>query len=254
MPERVGDADRRRPDAAASAGQVLRYRLAGHFIESCNCKLICPCWIDDEPDEDFCAGLFAWTFDAGSMIENHDVGGRHVVSVTVHGDARRGGDSQSAIYVDDRLPTGAIALLIRAFSGQGGGPLSQIARVTGDVVDSGAAQVWVANEPDGWSVAVHVEDCDLVTVAGRPARFDGRATPLQLQNTALATELGTAAEAVEASRADRLTIDIAALPGRPLDLVGRSGMRGRFRYLSTDVGDGDDRPGGRVPGGSGDAP
>ena len=36
------------------------YRLVGRFLEACDCYAICPCWIDELPDEDRCTGLYVW--------------------------------------------------------------------------------------------------------------------------------------------------------------------------------------------------
>ena len=34
-----------------SGGDAMSYELQGHFLEACDCNTVCPCWIDDEPDE-----------------------------------------------------------------------------------------------------------------------------------------------------------------------------------------------------------
>ena len=38
----------------------MGYLLNGTFVEACDCRLMCPCWTDDEPDDGHCTGLFAW--------------------------------------------------------------------------------------------------------------------------------------------------------------------------------------------------
>lgn len=211
---------------------TLRYSLAGTFIESCNCQVVCPCWVNDEPDEDFCAGLFAWTFDSHSTIEDQEVDGRTVVSVTMHGDGRRGSQSTSAIYVDHAATEQVAALLVQAFSGRGGGPLRDLAGVTGAVVDAGRAAVSVDHEAGGWQVGVRAAGAQLVRAEGQPKRFDADPTPLTLTHTALSAELGVVGGAVVAQQAALLQVDVAALPGPPVDVLGRSGMTGRFRYHS----------------------
>lgn len=222
----------------------LAYRLSGTFIEACNCAVICPCWVDDEPDEAFCAGLFAWTFEPASRIEGHDVSGLTLVSVTVHGDARRGGDSQSALYLDHTADAAVRDLLVTAFAGRGGGALAALARVTGDVVDSGPARIAVtgAADPDssgGWEVSVRLDDATtLIKAAGMPAAFDGSTRPLQLTHTALSAEHGIGDGPVTAQRTDSFVVDVSPLPGPGLDLVGRSGMRGRFSYIGAGPGTG----------------
>jgi len=213
------------------------YSLFGTFIEACNCRVVCPCWVDDEPDEDHCTGLFAWTFDNESWIGDEDkqVGGFTVVSATVHASRRRGGVSESVIYVDDRLPAELLEPLVAAFAGLSGGPLADLADVTGTVVDAARARIRVEPDADGHRVSVSSAGNSLVHVVVRPKRFDAGPDPLQLQNTALAKELGhrdpdIADRVIDAQRSERMIVNIAPLPGAPVDVVGRSGMAGAFRY------------------------
>ncbi|WP_050670375.1 DUF1326 domain-containing protein [Luteipulveratus halotolerans] len=208
----------------------MRYELTGTFLETCNCKVVCPCWVDESPDEDHCTGVFAWTFDEGSRIGSHDVGGHSVVSVTVHSDGRRGGANESAIYVDERLGGAAAAVIERAFAGRAGGPLAELAPVTGDVVASGTAKVAVEHEATGWTLTVHSGAARLVNASGSPKHLDASAHPLTLAHTALADELGTGADPVVAQISDNLEVNVSALPGAPVDIERRSGMTGRFRY------------------------
>lgn len=219
----------------------LTYDLSGTFVEACNCSVICPCWVDDEPSEDFCAGLFAWTFAAGSQIEGHDVAGRSLVSVTVHGDARRGGESQSALFVDDALAPAVGDLLVQAFAGRAGGPLAALAAVTGEVILDGRAAVAVTRSGGSFEVSVRAgAGVPVVQVTGHEQRFDSSTSPMTLRHTALHAELGIGAEPVTAQVSDVLRIDVAALPGPSIDMVTRSSMSGSFRYLATGSDDDDD--------------
>lgn len=219
----------------------FRYNLRGTFVEACNCIVICPCWVEDEPTEKFCAGLFAWTFADGSLIQGRDVGGHSLVSVTVHGDARRGNRSESAVFVGDGVDQQAADLLVQAFAGQGGGPLADLAGVTGDVVWKGRAHIEVGHAQGGYQVSVAAPDgASFLRAVGGPTHFDTNAEPLTLHHTALHAELGIGSEPVTAHRSRELTIGIAALPGGAIDEVNRSGMTGSFRYVSSATDDDDD--------------
>lgn len=220
---------------------MTSYHLKGFFVEACNCQVICPCWVDDEPDEDFCAGLFAWKFDSGSTIGNKDVSGRTVVSATIHNDGRKGGDSWSAIFTDHALPAETARLLADAFSGKSGGPLAELAGVTGEVRLTQPAHILLTEQAvtGGWHVDVEVGGASLIDVGGAPRRFDASTEPLRLTGTALHAELGLTG-AVTSAQADHLRIDVAALLAPSIDLSGRSGMSGRFAYdFDGDPGDGD---------------
>lgn len=206
------------------------YRLKGEFIESCDCRVICPCWVDDNPDEEHCAGMFAWHFDDESHIDGHAVAGHAVVSVTVHGDGRKGGKSESVIFYDAELGGMVGPLLVRALSGKAGGPLEQLALTTGEVVEVIAAQIDMVPDPEGWQVIVRGQHTEYVRATGKPLFFDDRDTALKLTNTALSAELGIGDEPVQASRADLVRVDAAGLRGGPIAVEGRSGMTGRFDY------------------------
>jgi hypothetical protein len=220
----------------------MGYKLNGTFVEACDCRLMCPCWTDDEPDDGHCTGLFAWTLDTGSTIDGLAVGGARVVCVTTHLGRRRGETAQentlSVLFVDTtRLPAGtnaddAFRALGLAFSGDASGPLKDLATVNGTVVLVDRADIEIADA--GGTITFTVSDLkgmQPVRATLSPARFDGREA-LTLRNTALSKELGIKSdEDVTAHHSDTLTIRAAALPGGFIEVTGRSGMRGPFHYL-----------------------
>ena len=213
----------------------MGYLLTGQFVEACDCRLMCPCWTDDEPDDGHCTGLFAWTLDDGSTVDGVPVGGAQVVCVTAHLGRRRGESAQettvSVLFVDTAGLADPVAfdLLGRAFSGRMLGPLADLAEVNGTVVLVDHATVAVTDAGGTVTVAVtDVAGVQPVLAVLDPARFDGLA-PLTLQNTALSKELGIRDETVTAHHSD-LTIRSAVLPGGFIEVTGRSGMRGPFHY------------------------
>lgn len=240
----------------------MRYHLTGRFIECCNCKIVCPCWVDDTPTEDHCAGFFAWTFDEDCQIDGYDVSHRHVVVVTVHSDRSRGGSSESVIFVDDRLDDVPAATLAAAFAmddPERTDPLADLRTVLGDPVARTSARIRIdevtdddsghrrwgkrrrrTRRPgpprDGYCVRVSVpsandaEDEPLVAATLYPEMFDQSAIPLTLAATALDKEMGSH-QGVTAHRTETLLLRVAALAGAGTELQGRSGMVGQFRYL-----------------------
>ena len=218
----------------------MGYLLHGTFVEACDCRLMCPCWTDDEPDDGHCTGLFAWSVADGSTVDGCAVGGARVVCVTTHLGRRRGDDVRdntlSVLFVDTSALTvdvdAAFAALGRAFSGTAFGPLADLAAVNGTVVLVEPAAVAVTEA--GGTCTVTVTDgagARTVTAALTPAAFDGN-DPLTLRRTALSRELGIGdEETVTAHHSDALTIRTAALPGGYVEVSGRSGMRGPFHYV-----------------------
>lgn len=223
----------------------MGYLLHGMFVEACDCRLMCPCWTDDEPDDGHCTGLFAWTLDATATITDEadgavvDVGGAQVVCVTTHLGRRRGGtaaeNTLSVLFVDTAgVPDSdaAFAALGRAFSGLMTGPLEDLAAVNGTVVLVERAAVAVTEAGGTCTVTVAADTgVKAVDTTLTPARFDGHEA-LTLRRTALSKELGIAdEETVTAHHSDTLTIRAAALPGGYIEVTGRSGMRGPFHYV-----------------------
>ena len=213
----------------------MGYQLTGEFVEACDCRLMCPCWTDDEPDDGHCTGLFAWTLADGGTIDGVEVGGAQVVCVTAHLGRRRGQSARettvSVLFVDTKELTGAdaFALLGRAFSGEMLGPLKDLAEVNGTVVLVEHATVAVTDA--GGRVTVTVTDLhgvQPVLAVLDPAVFDQRPA-LTLQHTALSKELGISGQTVTAHHSD-ITIHSAVLPGGHIEVTGRSGMRGPFHY------------------------
>ena len=43
----------------------MGYKLEGRLLEVCNCRVLCPCWIGEDPDFKTCDTIIAWHFDVG---------------------------------------------------------------------------------------------------------------------------------------------------------------------------------------------
>jgi len=219
----------------------MDYNISGDFIETCDCFLMCPCWVDDDPDEGHCTGLFAWRLAARSRIDGVDVAGRTVVSVSTHTGNRRDGGTATALFIDADASTDQLVLLGRAFSGELGGPLGDLAAVSGAVLQRERAGITIEPDGDHWQVTVaglpgnSADDEDnavtLVHATGADRIFEGEDEPLVLRRTALGKELGVPAGTdVTAQQGDQLAVRLAVLPGAYVEVTGRSGMRGRFAY------------------------
>lgn len=241
----------------------MLYNLKGRFIECCNCRAVCPCWVDDLPTEDHCTGFFAWTFEQGSMIEGHDVGDRHLVVVTVHSDKRRGGASESALFADRELDPVAAEALLDAFDvvdDTRRDPIAELRSVLGygvareratiaitEIEETDAAvearrratrarrtrrlrRVESVPHPrEGFEVRVRLDGQELISTRMFQETFDDSLIPLTLTATALDREMGTHG-GVTAHRTEELVLRVSSLSGAGTELYGRSGMVGRFEY------------------------
>src|SRR5262249_21139718 len=61
-------------------GQNMAYHLEGRLLEVCNCRVLCPCWIGEDPDNGTCDTIVGWHFDKGT-VNGVDVSGRTVVAL-----------------------------------------------------------------------------------------------------------------------------------------------------------------------------
>jgi hypothetical protein len=44
----------------------MGYHLEGSLLEVCNCNILCPCWVGEDPDRGTCDAAQAWRIDCGS--------------------------------------------------------------------------------------------------------------------------------------------------------------------------------------------
>src|SRR3981189_3127086 len=45
----------------------MAYHLEGRLLEVCDCRVLCPCWIGEDPDNGTCDSVLAYHFDAGTI-------------------------------------------------------------------------------------------------------------------------------------------------------------------------------------------
>ncbi|WP_336650379.1 DUF1326 domain-containing protein [Kocuria rosea] len=249
----------------------MEYTLAGQFLEACDCTVICPCWVDDDPVGGHCTGFILWEFQKDkvgreSTITDEDgtehiVTGCKVVSVATHSGKRRGSTAPttSVVYIDVSAQdggTGLFHLLSQAFAAHpkkpaASGPLAELAEVSGTVVGTEHAEIELRDIGPGkkngiWAVTVaqvhppqragegRTIAPPVIKATGRPRRFDEddvqAPQPLALTHTALSYELQAQGQVI-AQQGRELSINVGALPGGSLEVTGRSGMRGTFRYV-----------------------
>lgn len=220
----------------------MSYQLSGHFVEACDCTVICPCWVDDDPVGGHCTGLIAWHIESGK-INGTVVDGLGVVSVSTHqGNRRASSNTVSVVYVDAAATDDQYRELVGAFTGAIEGPLGELATVSGVVAGAERATVVIEDGTEGqWTVSVHpssAADVMVVSATGAPKVFDQGPHPLTLQHSALAKELGIPADdpAVTAQAGHTFAVNVGGLPAGTLSVTGRSGMRGRFSYVHSDQG------------------
>jgi hypothetical protein len=174
--------------AAAESLATEGYQLQGSLLEACDCNVLCPCWIGEDPDNSTCQSVVAYHLDQGT-INGVDVSGLTLANVVfIPGNVLDGG-WQAVTFVDDKASDEQVDALVAAFTGQLGGPLADLAQLIGEhrgvirapithtvtegagTLDIGEGQVVASMEPyrgpDG-SVTV-LQNSIFSTVPGSPA-------------------------------------------------------------------------------------
>ncbi len=84
----------------------MAYHLEGRLLEVCNCRVLCPCWIGEDPDFETCDTIVAWHFDKGT-VDGVDVSGRTLAMIAhVPGNILQG-NWTAAVYLDDKVSPAA---------------------------------------------------------------------------------------------------------------------------------------------------
>src|SRR5690349_13753640 len=111
----------------------MAYHLEGRLLEVCNCRVLCPCWIGEDPDYGTCDTIVAWHFDKG-VVDGTDVSGITLACVAhVPGNILQG-NWRAAIYVDDKATKAQEDAILKVYTGQAGGPIADLVKLIGEVV------------------------------------------------------------------------------------------------------------------------
>jgi hypothetical protein len=111
----------------------MGYNVKGQLLEVCTCKILCPCWVGEDPDYGTCDGVLAWHYDEGE-VNGVDVAGRTFVILThIPGNILKG-DWRIVAYVDDGATDEQRNALLDMWTGKLGGPVADLAALVGEVL------------------------------------------------------------------------------------------------------------------------
>ena len=111
----------------------MAYKLEGSLLEVCDCEVLCPCWIGEDPDNGTCQSALAYHFERG-VIDGLDVSGLTLATnVFIPGNVLDG-KWRAQIYIDERASKEQGAALVSVFTGKQGGPIADLAALVGEVV------------------------------------------------------------------------------------------------------------------------
>src|SRR5574338_1195791 len=111
----------------------MAYHLEGRLLEVCDCRVLCPCWIGEDPDNGACKGMMAWHSDKGT-VEGVDVTGRTLAAIAdIPGNVLKG-NWRAALYLDADASESQSKAMLDVFTGKLGGAIADVAQLIGDVV------------------------------------------------------------------------------------------------------------------------
>ena len=109
----------------------MAYQVEGRLLEVCDCKVLCPCWIGEDPDGGTCEAALAWYVDKGT-VEGVDVSGLALAGITHIPGNVLAGNWRTVFFVDDRATPEQEEALLNVFTGKLGGDIADLAQLIGE--------------------------------------------------------------------------------------------------------------------------
>jgi hypothetical protein len=198
----------------------MAYHLEGRLLEVCDCRVLCPCWIGEDPDNGTCDSVLAYRFDKGT-IEGVDVAGRTIALVSHIPGNVLNGNFRVAVYIDEGASDAQQEAILNVYTGKLGGPIADFAKLVGEVVSVERAPIrFDVNEGRGTLTIGTVSHAELEPYKGP----DGSTTVLS--NTIFSTVPGAP---VFVGKATIYRSKHPAL-GHDLELRGQNALQSTFVF------------------------
>lgn len=195
------------------------YRLEGTLLEACNCNVLCPCWIGEDPDSGTCDAVIAYHIERGE-VEGVDVSGLTWMFVGHIPGNILAGNHRAVFLCDERATPEQVRALSDAFRGRLGGPLADTAQLVG--TDLGVYQVPIVYELVAGEGTVRVNGKVRAAMTPYRSRYG---TTTTLHDSIFSTIPGSPAWVAKASEC------VVDLPehGFAWALAGTNAIQGQFR-------------------------
>jgi hypothetical protein len=111
----------------------MAWRLAGTFVASCSCKLICPCAVDGPPTgpDGKCHGTIVFNVREGNL-DGQDLSGSTLAMYFFIPKTLSAGDLKLGVIVDESASDEQVQALERIFKGDEGGQFADFAALTSE--------------------------------------------------------------------------------------------------------------------------
>jgi hypothetical protein len=197
----------------------MGYRLEGRLLEVCDCNVLCPCWIGEDPDGGTCEAALAYQIDAGE-VNGVDVSGLAIANIAhIPGNILQG-NMTAVLFVDDRATPQQEQALLDVFTGKLGGHIADVAQLFGDVRIERAPIAFTVADGQGTLRIGSVVEAELEPYRGPT----GAVTTLT--ESIFSTIPGSPAYVAKASRYRR---NAAAYGLQDVALEGHNAIQGFFR-------------------------
>jgi hypothetical protein len=207
-------------DTAVETEEVAAgYQFQGTLLEACNCDVLCPCWIGEDPDNGTCSSVVAYHFDKG-RIRGVDVSGLTLSNVVFIPGNILAGNWKAAMFVDERASDEQLQAIVDAFSGKLGGPLADLAQLIGEVLE--VRRVPISHEVEEGRGRLSVGGGAVEAVMEPYRGPDGSVTTLQ--NSIFSTVPGSPAWV---GKAERFAVDIPE-HGWSYEFEGRNAIQSNW--------------------------
>jgi hypothetical protein len=200
----------------------MAYYLKGELLEVCDCNILCPCWVGENPDNGTCQSSLVYRIEQGE-IEGVDVSGLNFgVTVFIPGNVLAG-QWRTIRYIDDRATAEQEGLLLKVFRGELGGLLADVAGLVGEEVAVRRAPIRFEVEKGKGTLRIG----DVVEAEMEPYRGPS-GEPTKLVESIFSTIPGSLAYVSKASRFRMTQPEL----GIDLDISGHNAIQGLFELRS----------------------
>jgi hypothetical protein len=198
----------------------MGYHLEGRLLEVCNCRVLCPCWVGEDPDNGTCDTIVAWHFDKGD-VNGVDVAGTTIVCLAhVPGNILKG-NWRAAVYISENSSKAQEDALLSVYTGKLGGPVGDLVKLIGEVVSVERAPITF--DVKGGRGTIKIGDVGYAELEPYQGATGGATT---LSDTVFSTVPGAP---VFVGKAPRYRAKNPAL-GIDVDLTGHNALQSTFRF------------------------
>ena len=203
----------------------MAYELEGRLLEVCNCNVLCPCWIGEDPDNGTCDAVVAYHVDTGT-VDGVDVSGHTLATLAFLPGNILQGNWKVVVFVDEAATNEQQEALLNVFTGKLGGPLADFAQLIGEVVAVERAPITFTVEEGKGSLRIGsgmtpVVEADMTSYLGATEK------PTTLQETVFSTIPGSPAYVSKATRYRRNSSNYGL---KDIDLENNNAIQGHFKF------------------------